>query len=265
MSGLTRSVAGLFAAAGLLLTAAHVGAETATLELKRVDTSARPDGGEVPIEHLFRISRPQTVFQPLGEQAGGIRGPHDDDTPAFTDVIKKEPAEYATKTPLRGVVQLGSHHYGFVLDVAAPKEEEKEQPPAEKQEEERGGLFSALGRALTAPLARKPEVQSQAPNFTRLYFDLNRNGDLTDDGVIEAESARAFSPTSSRSTFPVVELTIDVDGRKVDYAFTLGVQVHASGNFSYAYASLHLRVLVASTIGPSGRIPHYRSHERRPV
>lgn len=228
-------------AAGLFLAVAYARAETATLELKRVDTSARARSEDASAEPLFRMTRPQTVFQQLGGREGMIRRMEREDVPKFSDVIKKEPAEYAAEMPFRGVVKLGSHHYGFVFDAAPPKEETKEEakeePPAEKKEQKREGLFSALGKALTAPLTKKPE--SQSLSFSRLYFDLNRNGDLTDDDVIEAESAQVYSPSASRATFPMVEIALDVDGKKVDYAFTMSVQVNSSDNFAYAYAMLN--------------------------
>ena len=239
MRGLIHCLVAAVVAAGLLLPVAHVGAETATLELKRVGTSARPRSEDASAEQLFRMTRPQTVFEQLGGREGMIRGMEREGVPKFSDVIKKEPAEYAAENPFRGVVKLGSHHYGFVFDAAPPKEKEKEEPPAEKKEEKREGLFSALGKALTAPLTKKPESDSQVLSFTRLYFDLNRNGDLTDDGVIEAESAQVYSPSASRATFPMVEITLDVDGKKVDYAFTMSVQVNSSDNFAYAYAMLN--------------------------
>ncbi len=253
MRGSTYCLTGLAVVAGLLLPAVRAGAETATLQMKQVDPSARAGPEGPPADYLFRMTRPQTVFQQLGGREGMFRGSDDADAPAFTDLVKKEPAEYASETPFRGVVQFGSHYYPFVLDAAAPeKEDDAEEPPAEK-EEEKGGLLSTLGRALTAPLAGKPEAEIQAPVFTRLYFDRNRNGDLTDDDVIEAQSARAFSATGSRAMFPIVELTLEVEGEKAEYAFTMSVQVNAADDFAYAYASFNAAAYREGEIELDGR------------
>ncbi len=255
MRGPMYCLAGLAVVAGLLLPAVCAGADTAALQMKRVDPSARAGPEGLPADYLFRMTRPQTIFQQLGGREGAVRMAEQADAPAFAELVKKEPAEYAAATPFRGVVKLGSHYYPFVLDAAPPQEEEGEQeePQAEKKDGEKGGLLSTLGRALAAPLAGRPEAEGQAPVFTRLYFDRNRNGDLTDDGVVEAESAQAFSASTSRAAFPVVELTLEVDGKKVEYAFILNVQVNSAGNFAYAYASLNAAAYREGEIELDGR------------
>lgn len=115
----------------------------------------------------------------------------------FAKIVKKEPAKYASAHPLRGVVQLGSEKYAFALDFKDDKSED----------------------------------------YIRLHFDLNHNGDLTDDKVIEGkvQSRRSFGTTCQ---FPRVDLTIDVDGSKIDYAFLFSIYSQATGDFKYASVSL---------------------------
>ena len=126
-------------------------------------------------------------------------GRTDDQAEAFRQAVKKEPAKYFSERPFRGVAKLGSQEYGFALDS--------------KDEEAKG--------------------------YGRLYFDLNHNGDLTDDKVIEAqEPPRSYSSGSSRAEFPRVDLTVDADGTKVDYAFTLSAYSSGREDYWYAYAML---------------------------
>ena len=66
--------------------------------------------------------------------------------PSFSSVVKKEPSGYKNEHVFRGVARLGSDHHGFALDSRD------------------------VGRY----------------GFETLYFDINGNGDLTDDGAIAA-------------------------------------------------------------------------------
>ena len=73
------------------------------------------------------------------------------DNQTFKKVVTKEPAKYHAKHPFRGVATLGSKQYGFVLD----KQDEK------------------------------------SKDYDRLYFDLNGNGDLTDNKPIDKPGQKA--------------------------------------------------------------------------
>ena len=73
------------------------------------------------------------------------------DDQTFKKVVTKEPAKYHAKHPFRGVATLGSKQYGFVLD----KQDEK------------------------------------SKDYDRLYFDLNGNGDLTDNKPIDKPGQKA--------------------------------------------------------------------------
>jgi hypothetical protein len=192
---------------------------------------------------LARYSNPQNFFQQLGEPAGILVRPSSQSQLEFSDVIRKEPAKYIADTPFRGVAELGSGHYGFVLDAAPAEREEKkenekaDEEEAEKKEESEGSLLSMLGGLIVPPVPSQPK--GKVINYTRLYFDLNHNGDLTDDEPIEASSSRAYSTSMVYSIFPTVELTMDVHGTTVDYAFTVRVQSRVTSDYGYASASLN--------------------------
>jgi hypothetical protein len=98
----------------------------------------------------------------------------------FAEVVKKQPAKYKCEYPFRGVAKLGAQKFGFVLDSVKL---------------ERG--------------------------YNRLFFDLNGNGDLTDDAVIEARKNRDtfYGGNYAQCEFPRTDVTIDVDGKKLEYAF----------------------------------------------
>ena len=186
MKSWPRHLVGVVAAAGVMLAVlASAGAETCTLELKRLEPPGQ-SGSVVrgsTSDYIYRATSSQNFFvqMGLGQPAGGAK--------EFAAIVKKEPDKYQSEHPFRGVAKLGSGQYPFVLDAKDEK---------------------SIG-------------------YSRLYFDLNRNGDLTDDEAIDAidpsESARrTLLPTSyARHRFPRVDLTIDVDGAKVDYAFFFSV------------------------------------------
>ena len=239
----------------LLLTGPAADAESWKLETKRLD--ARSDFS--PVDYLYRATNSQYFYMqfqekaPEGREQVRIAGQPDQEQ-AFKRIVKKEPAEYACKHPFRGVAKLGSHEYAFVLDAAPPKPEPKEKASkpgagdAKSKEEAKpaakAGLLEVLGRAMMGESEARPPVRrGRAIVYSRLYFDVNRNGDLTDDKVIEAEPgsvARSASADYANCRFPRVDLTVDADGAKVDYAFTLSVQSNAmSDDASYIYASLN--------------------------
>lgn len=122
----------------------------------------------------------------------------------FKELVKKEPEKYISPHPLRSVAKLGSKQYCFALD--------------KKAEESKG--------------------------YDRLYFDINGNGDLTDDEPIDSltkEQPRVMMADGGEYAyhqFPRVDLTIDVDGNSLDYSFFLRVNSQRSPRFEYASASL---------------------------
>lgn len=101
---------------------------------------------------------------------------------SFSRIVKMEPSEYRSTRPFRGVVTLGGRQFAFVFDTEGD-----------------------------SPL-----------DYGRLYFDLNCNGDLTDDGMIQATERRDDDAThvvSHVCSFPRVHVTLEVDGTKMDDAF----------------------------------------------
>ena len=131
-----------------------------------------------------------------------LDGSTDEGAARFRQIVKNEPGQYNSKRPFRGVAKLGSGEYAFVLDSKA----------------------------------------QGAKGYGRLYFDRNHNGDLTDASVLDAGAPREYSSTSLASwhfVFPRVDLAIDIDGIRADYAFFFTSDYRESGTgYRYVTASL---------------------------
>jgi hypothetical protein len=112
--------------------------------------------------------------------------------------IVKTEPKYKSPQPFRGVATLGSEKYAFTLD---------------SKDEKSGG-------------------------YTRLYFDRNHNGDLTDDKVLEAEKTEGILTPSRASQFPPIDLTVTADAKKLEYGCVLSAYWHGAGQFKYVSASL---------------------------
>ena len=217
--GLSASV---LAAMAMLAAATDAGAETFDLELKRIESPTSSPTSVSPLDYMFRATSSQHFYLQVGQgpnfssRSGEAR---------FSKAVKKQPAKYASKNPFRGVAKLGTQQFGFVLDAV----------PDEKKDEKKKDE------------AKKPNAKSKAPElqvYNRLYFDLNHNGDLTDDEVVKANDAQGRIYTSSsysygQFSFPRVDLTVDADGTKVEYAFLFSGYVQAQENYQYATASLN--------------------------
>jgi len=137
----------------------------------------------------------------------------------FKQIVKKEPEKYVSEHPMRSVAKLGSKEYGFVFD--------------KKDEKSKG--------------------------YDRLYFDINGNGDLTDDAPIDASKVDQPNIASDtpveyvQSQFPRVDLTIDVDGKPLDYSFFFRVFWQRSSNFEYASANLTAGVYRSGEVTIDGK------------
>lgn len=192
--------------AGVLFGAVSAGvdarAETWKLELKRL---------EPPLEiwlsldarpdSIFRMADAQTVTFHGGEALILGDGVVPDCAVAFAKIVKKEPPKYESKHPVRATVTLGSNEYAFALDMK----------------------------------------DSKSKSYDRLYFDLNHNGDLTDDKVIEAVGMSRRIPAGSDgwyTWFPRVDLTIDVGGTHFDYSFVLHASAQGLSSLDPAEAPL---------------------------
>jgi hypothetical protein len=90
--------------------------------------------------------------------------------------------------------------------------------------------------------------------YDRLYFDANGNGDLTDASPItgEIKGQRGWGD----GVFPRVDLPIEIDGQKVNYAFVATVFCRASEQSSYANASFTPAVYREGRITVGGRKRH---------
>jgi hypothetical protein len=197
-------------------------AETCTLELKKLD---QQNGSG--INYMYAATSPQTIFvqldknhAPIGNQ--GILA-------SFKKIVTKEP-KYASENPFRGVIKLGSQEFAFVLDVVPPPEEKTDADKAKKKDEEKPKGDAA---------EKKPAPSAVA--FNRLYFDLNHNGDLTDDKPIDVTPQRGrpiFAAARQYATFqfPRVDITIDDEGTKMEYCFFLQGQSVIQPDFSYVMA-----------------------------
>jgi hypothetical protein len=120
---------------------------------------------------------------------------------------------YNAPTPIRGVAKFASHEYGFAFD-------------------------SANGKAT-------------GPN--RLYFDINGNGDLTDDKPIAATMASNPIPGFSQSQFPRVDITIETGGKSIEYAFVPSVVCRASNNEAYATVTFYAAAVREGRITRGGK------------
>jgi hypothetical protein len=87
---------------------------------------------------------------------------------------------YVAPVPFRGVAQLGDHEYPFALDCD--------------------------GR--------------RASGYNKLYFDLNHNGDLTDDKPVAASDVTSQS-VAVLSQFPRIDMEIETQGKSSPYSFML--------------------------------------------
>jgi hypothetical protein len=141
-----------------------------------------------------------------------------DSAKEFAAIVKRQPEKYNAKHPMRDVAKLGSHKYAFVLDDKEPN----------------------------------------SGKYDRLRFDKNRNGDLTDDELIEAAESHGQGLGRFRnSSFPRVEVTVDADGTALDYAFLFSVYVDASNKgMQYVSASLNAAAYREGDIALGGRKHH---------
>ncbi len=173
----------VLAATFLFLTSA-VSAETFSLKLRRVGDQSDALSGSENLDFLCQMTRAGAF--PLSP---GFLGLAQDEQNPFDSVIHKEPREYRSKTPYRGVLHFGSQRFGFVLDS---KDKDSKQ-------------------------------------FGRLLFDTNGNGDLTDDQEIPAVSPEKNQDSEGFpgdwTEFPRVDITLTVGGQKVPYAFTFRILI----------------------------------------
>jgi hypothetical protein len=258
-------VAITLAAAATLAAATRVTAETWTLELTRRE-SANPRAFDIQW-----WSYPQYFFVQISPQAQGriVSPGNRDQTQAFKRIVKKEP-KYVSEHPFRGVAKLGSQEFAFALDAVPPKSEtqeakrEKEKAKSPAKEAKTDSAIAKLKEKLSKAASPPAPMSLKALRYNRLYFDFNRNGDLTDDKVVvgTAETSLYTAGAEVRSfvqiQFPRVDVTIDVGGTKLDYSFVLTGygNTNTSSDFAYAQVSLNGAVRREGDITLSGKKHH---------
>jgi hypothetical protein len=257
-------LAAAFAAFGIVAAAAATArAETATLEIKRFggsDTTINAVGQLA--ENLYRTTAPQQFHASVGSTGGNSIsfGGAAEQAEAFKKLVKKEP-KYALENPFRGVAKFGTQEYPFVLDAVEekPKDKEKSEEAADKDSTDKKDAKEAKS---DSPAKEKAENKDKAPKairFNRLYFDLNHNGDLTDDEVVKAEGPQglvALGGNYVRFTFPQINLTVDANGTPVEYAFTLSGYMMAQKEYSYAGVQLNAAAYREGEITLDGKQHH---------
>ena len=278
-------LAAAFAAIGILAAiAATARAETATLEAKRLASPGQAGVVAASAENLYRSTSPQSfnsMVQATGNNRIAFPGMNEQES-AFKKLVKKEP-KYQSEYPFRGVAKLGSQEYPFVLDAVPEKpkakkeksEAEKSKPAADKEKKDadeeksdtsegRLGVLTLSGEEEDADekkadaddaKAKEKEKTPQPIRYNRLYFDLNHNGDLTDDGVIEAQASPSMGSYVSFS-FPQVDLTVDAGGTPVEYSFTMRGYMNAQKEFSYAGVQLYAAAYREGNITLDGKEHH---------
>ncbi len=123
--------------------------------------------------------------------------------PSFDSLVKKQPEKYQCDQPFQAVAKLGTDLFPFALDSS--------------------------------------DLATQG--YDVLYFDRNRNGDLTDEEPVRAlptpENVR-FPEGHTNREFPRVDLKVNAEGTTFDYAcfFRIYSQMR-QGMPSYAGASLN--------------------------
>ena len=113
--------------------------------------------------------------------------------------VVKQEPSYTSSTPIRGVTRFGGHEYGFAFD----------------------------------------SVGSKATGFNRLYFDLDGNGDLTDDKPINALPGNSLGGGMSQSQFPRVDIKLEAKGQSIDYSFLPSVLCQGAGGNNYATVTFY--------------------------
>lgn len=270
---MTRSIRSLLRGLVLLGTAiaaaASATADEGTLELKRLPLVDRQRIGD---DYMYRATSPQHFFaQWHPGQKGVAMAGNGDQAAAFKKLVTKEP-EYASENPFRGVAKFGSQEFAFALDFVDPKAEKdaaadkaddkatdkkKDAKAAEKDAKAESPL-GALGEAIAKEVAEEATPPKMA-GYNRLYFDFNRNGDLTDDKVLEGE-IKPFNVTGrefyAQLQFPRVDVTIDVGGTPLDYSFFVSGYVNVSKSFAYTQVQINSAVYREGDITLDGKQRH---------
>jgi hypothetical protein len=124
--------------------------------------------------------------------------------------VVREEPDYAAPVPFVAVAELDSNEYAFALDA----------------------------------VGKKPDCYNQ------LYFDVNGNGDLTDDKPLDAvDVAGSAAARFVQARFPRVDLSIDGEGVETDHALLISVCWRRDASSEYASASLYAGAVREGQIG----------------
>jgi hypothetical protein len=249
----------------LAAVAANARAETATLELKRLSSSGktRVVAGSLS-EAIFRATGSQSfnaMVRTNGNASISFEGMNEQ-TAAFKKLVKTEP-KYKSDCPFRGVAKLGTQEYPFALDAVPEKAKSKDtkskdgkaEPAEDKNDKAADDNDSDEEEKVSADESKadenaekksdkdekeKKDAPLKAVRYNRLYIDLNRNGDLTDDKVVKATPMPGVVLNGSyvSFSFPQVDLTIEVDGTPIEYAIRMSGYMNVQKEFSYAGVQL---------------------------
>ena len=277
MTRTRQCLVGAVAALVIFATAAAATAQTCTLTLKRRKTkSAR--GYVDATDYMLWSVRPQYFSQQITAEGKVKSRPvisgDKSQEEAFKRIVKKEP-KYQSKYPFRGVVKLGSQEFAFALDVVAPKAAPEAKKPESKpisakgtpSPEAAGEALLSLGKLFGLVSDEQPTAKPAIPvkefSYNRLYFDANHNGDLTDDKVVElsaeANLAAELAPVIQsflRFEFPRVDVTIDVEGTKLDYSFYLEGYAYSMASACQVSISINSAVCREGDITLEGKRHH---------
>jgi hypothetical protein len=89
--------------------------------------------------------------------------------------------------------------------------------------------------------------------YNRFYFDINGNGDLTDDKPVAATTTNTPIPGFSQSLFARVNLSLEAGGKSFDYAFVPSVVCSTSGRDSFATVAFTAAAVREATVGKGAK------------
>ena len=241
-----RFLTGALLSAILLAFSVAAKAETWPLTLKKLNPPDDPTAAADSNYLFFMLSNngSEQSFQAQVGPAGKNRIEWPgmaEKTAEFQKIVKKEP-KYQSDYPFRGVAELGSKKYAFALDVVPPvPKAEKPKPDAQAKKPD----AEQSQKEATEPQDKKADPPPKKfRGYNRLYFDFNGNGDLTDDKIVSAESTpetEGFNPLAGEWAsfqFPEIEVALDVEGTKFDYACSFSGYLRTGEDVRYASVSL---------------------------
>ncbi len=216
-------------------------AETFPLKIQTYE-KVDPTSGERPADAAIRSVSPQFFHISMADDLGeGVRiaGQQEELLKQFEEVVTEEP-DYRAEKPLKFVATLGGKKYPFALDAskdslaAFKKAQQNAKEEAEEKEENEDGAEQSSTQKLlqyvtSALQGERQEERPPAPptiSYDLLYFDLNGNGDLTDDDPIEGEQNEAYPPQYSAVDYHAIPIELEVDDETIDYHFNLSAYVY---------------------------------------